>query len=81
MRTLNGCAAVAAAGLTVLLAACGLTLKKEPDLKLGCQTRHCTCLSKTVVPFKKRATADVQWRKNGDAYCPEGFVLRLANTQ
>ena len=29
-----------------------------------------------VVPFDKRASTPVQWRKNGDAYCPEGFVLR-----
>lgn len=77
VRRLRACAvAVAAAGLTILIAACGIVLNEEAELHLICQTHPCTCLSRTVVPFDKRASTEVLWRQNGDAYCPDGFVLR-----
>ena len=68
------------AALGVWLAACGGTesARKAPDLALACQTMECTCAAKSVGLFEKRKTADVLWRTNGDAYCPEGFVLEPA---
>ncbi len=42
----------------------------------ACQTRSCTCEAQEAEPFRRRATTEVLWRVNGDAYCPEGFVLK-----
>lgn len=67
----------AAAGITVcLLAACGQNAAKPGNLALACQTQACTCEAATSDLFRKKATADIKWRLNGDAYCPNHFVLK-----
>ncbi len=62
------------AGLLVLA---GCTLAEKPELALACQTRACTCLPEKAGYPLKAEPAPVQWRSNGDAYCKEGYVLRL----
>lgn len=67
------------AALSLSLAACGgakrAEVEKVPNLALACQTMACTCSAKTGSIFEKKRAAEILWRANGDAYCPEGFVL------
>ena len=69
-----------AATLGVWLTACSATepARKAPNLALACQTMDCICTAKATGLFDKRREADVRWRANGDAYCPDGFVLAPA---
>lgn len=47
-----------------------------PELALACQTQTCVCLpAEASFPARDQPT-EVLWRDNGDAYCPEGHVLR-----
>ena len=68
------------------LAACGMFnqfTKKDPnqaELGHGCQIVKCTCEKPrdSLLPsFSKPETAEVLWRQDGTAYCPEG--MRLEN--
>ena len=69
-----------AAALASWLAACGAAEPpaRAPNLALACQTMDCICTAKAAGAFDKRRAADMLWRSNGDAYCPEGFVLEPA---
>ncbi len=68
-----------AAALCLALAACGSSergkVERAPNLALACQTMECTCSAETGSLFGKAKTSQILWRANGDAYCPEGFVL------
>lgn len=72
-RKLIGLALAAATGL---LAGCQ-SAPPQPDLALACQTRSCRCLEPDTPLFTKRKEADILWRANGDAYCPEKFILTV----
>ena len=71
-----------AAALVLLLAACagGQTGPGAPNLALACQTMDCVCSEKSRGLFRAPRSAEVLWRANGDAYCPEGFVLEPAGS-
>ena len=75
-RTLGASIVVA---LALSLAACGgakrAEIERVPKVALACQTMDCTCSAETGSIFERKAAAEVLWRANGDAYCPEGFVL------
>jgi hypothetical protein len=45
-------------------------------MALACQTSKCTCLPESSGLLVKGDAAAVQWKLNGDAFCPEGYVLR-----
>jgi len=60
-----------------LLSLAGCALEKKPELALACQTRKCVCLPAQASFVLKGEPAQVQWKPNGDAYCPDGYVLRL----
>ena len=66
-----------AAALALWLAACE-TGPGTPDLALACQTMDCVCGEESRGIFRTPRSADVLWRVNGDAYCPEWFVLKPA---
>lgn len=74
----RGVLALAAAGL---LAGCGSDkageAAPEPEIAKACTVRKCECVSSTIPFFFIRETRPVEWRANGDAACPEGFVLSL----
>jgi hypothetical protein len=62
------------------LAGCGIHLVPEPEdqsrLALACETVRCDCEPpKKVMTFSTPPTQPVQWRSEGTAYCPEGFLL------
>ena len=63
------------------LAACGGGPSPgPPDLALACQTMDCVCSAPPASVFGTRRSAEVLWRANGDAYCPDGFVLEPAGS-
>lgn len=59
----------------VALAACAR--KQDPDLELACAVRECECLPENPGIFRTPRGEEVLWRQNGNAYCREGYVLRL----
>jgi hypothetical protein len=62
--------------MLVLLPGCAQA--PQPDLALACQTAKCTCLPESAGFVLKGEAAAVQWKSNGDAFCPDGYVLRRA---
>jgi hypothetical protein len=75
---LNLAIVLAAGGLC--LAGCGIHLVDPPEdqsrLALACETVRCDCEPpKKVMTFSTPPTKPVQWRPEGTAYCPEGFLL------
>lgn len=67
-------------GILVLLGdlAAACARPPMPELALACQTRTCVCLPAEQSFPAREKSRDVLWHANGDAYCPEGYVLRLA---
>ena len=71
-----------AAALVLALGACGGERpdREAPDLALACQTRDCVCASEPETLFVAETKTEILWRPNGDAYCPDGFVLEPAGS-
>jgi len=75
MRRFGWCAIVLAAGL----GGCASLTQKPEDpqtLALACELTPCTCRA-TAKSFwaREAATAPVQFRNDGTAFCPDGFRL------
>ena len=53
----------------------------KPDLDLShtCQLSKCICAGPDRIFLKREEPEPVRWKANGDAYCPEGMELRLAD--
>ena len=68
---------VLAAFVPLVLAACAQATQSPASLALACQTRECVCIPENQSIFASGDTAPLQWKQNGDAYCPEGYVLEL----
>jgi hypothetical protein len=63
-----------------LVGACADKGPSQEQLARGCQIRKCVCLKtrETMLPqLTKRQDAELQWRADGGAFCPEGFQLEL----
>lgn len=75
------------AGVVVLgLGACagddgGRAVEGELDMALSCQLKSCICASNTSAVFFARKTTPVRWRRNGNAYCDEGFELEFGESK
>jgi hypothetical protein len=81
MRRFGGWAIVLACGL---LAGC-LSWRTKPEdpqtLSLACQLTPCTCRATTKSFWAREAdTTTVQYRRDGGAFCPEGFRLERKNS-
>ncbi len=50
-----------------------------PRMGEACQLRGCACVGKGIPFFGGRDSAKVQWRRNGDAFCPDGFELTFTD--
>lgn len=49
---------------------------RQTTLAGACQMRSCECMEAgSLTPFAERRP--VEWRINGDAYCPDGFQLQI----
>lgn len=70
-----GAALVAA---SMLAGGCGGDTKPPPNLPLACETLKCTCFDPDSPFWRKTKEVPVEWRSNGEAFCPAGFELRLA---
>ena len=60
------------------IALAGCAREPIPDMELKCQTTRCVCLA-TTFKFPIRPgldTVPIVWEDNGNASCPEGYVLR-----
>lgn len=69
MRTLSSL-------LLVLIAAAGCASDDEEARLAGaCQMQRCACGPEGWSPFMAGGNVPVQWRKTGEAYCPEGYRL------
>lgn len=68
------------AGLLAVLAACGSDREGDPSLAVGCALKSCECVPKGGL-FKSGSAEAVRWRQNGDAYCREGYALRLSDEE
>ncbi len=58
----------------------GCAREPFPGMELKCQTTKCVCVATAVkFPIKPGLnTVPIVWQDNGDASCPEGYVLRQA---
>lgn len=63
-------------GVLLLVAGCAGS-SSQADLAKACQFRPCVCKEEGALLPGLAATRPVTWRPNGEAGCPEGFVLRL----
>ena len=74
LRRLGGAAALAA-----LLAGCSSLVPKAPDqetLSLACELTPCVCRAEAKSFWaREAATRPVEYRRDGRAYCAEGFRL------
>jgi hypothetical protein len=58
----------------------GCAREPIPGMELKCQTTKCVCLASTL-EFPAKPGVDsvpIVWQDNGNASCPEGYVLREA---
>lgn len=62
----------------LLPAACAARKDSAVDLTLACQLNKCVCAAPKRLFLESEAPQAVLWKENGDAYCPEGFKLKLA---
>lgn len=71
-----------AALVALAAAAAGCAAKKTEPAKMpfACETRQCICTEAKRYAFRKGDEVPVEWRSTGEAFCPAGYVLRLADT-
>jgi hypothetical protein len=74
---------VASARVAVLilagaLAGCGATGPDAPDLSRACQLTPCSCEDPRAAFWQEPNTVPIEWKRSGEATCPEGYVLRKA---
>ena len=71
-------AALSALALAVLTIGCDTKKERLPNLPLACETKECVCTEVEILVFRKIKEVPVEWRSTGEAFCPEGYVLRFA---
>lgn len=65
---------------TAALAGCAK--QSEPfNMAYTCQTTKCVCEAEKVALFRKPETVPVLWAQSGEAYCPENYVLQIADQE
>ncbi len=64
--------------ILILVGLTGCALEPDPSMALACQITKCVCTTTNWSFMAKDEPAPVLWRLNGDAYCPDGHVLRRA---
>jgi hypothetical protein len=64
--------------VTVMATGCGGDKSEPAKMRFACETKQCVCTEAKIYVFRKGNEVPVQWRSTGDAYCPEGYVLGLA---
>jgi len=70
------------AGLATALAlagGCAGEKREPPNLPLACETKQCLCVEAGTPIWRPGKQVPVEWKLTGDAFCPMGYVLRLAD--
>ena len=67
------------AAILALTAACNAGEETVVDLSLACQLEKCVCVHPDRPFYLKSEPQPVLWKENGDAYCPDGLALELAD--
>jgi hypothetical protein len=68
--------------VAAVAALAGCTTQSEPfNMAYTCQTTKCICEATKVKLFRKPETVPVLWAQTGEAYCPENFVLQIADEE
>ncbi len=62
----------------VVAAGCGETKQAAPNLPFACETMKCVCTEADKPIWRSGKQVPVEWKLTGDAFCPKGYVLRLA---
>ncbi len=70
----------ALSAVAVLAGGCEFKEKTPPNLPLACETKQCVCTEIDASFFWPAKEVPVEWKPTGDAYCPEGYMLKLAKT-
>lgn len=68
----------ALSAVAVLTIGCEILNKELPNLPFACETKQCICTEVEIPIFRRAKEVPVEWRVTGEAYCPDGYVLRLA---
>lgn len=73
---------MAAAGVTTVVVAVAACAGEAPPQSLAktCQLKACECAAPDTSWFGRAPTIDIRWQPNGDAACPDGYVLRLSDS-
>ena len=59
------------------LAACAGDETAQRDMRLTCQLNKCVCAAPERAFLAGEPPKEVQWTSDGDAFCPEGYSLKL----
>ena len=59
-----------------LVAGCTVKLEDDPSMAYACQLQECVCHPQVYSSYQEVETLAVEWRQNGEPFCPQGFVLR-----
>ena len=70
-------AIVVVSTVAALAGGCEFTKTVPPNLPLACETRQCVCTEINAPFFQIAKEVPVEWRPTGEAFCPEGYVLKL----
>ena len=54
-------------------------VEDQTRLASACQVTKCQCVGEKTSMFRTPPTADLKWKRTGDAYCEEGFHLERAD--
>ncbi len=78
MTTPRNLVVSALSAVAVLAGGCELTNKEPPNLPLACETKQCVCTEADAPFFSPAKEVPVEWKPTGEAYCPQGYILKLA---
>lgn len=62
----------------LLATACAERTSPQTDMRLTCQLSKCVCAAPQRAFLASEPPHPVLWMDNGDAYCPDGYQLKLA---
>ena len=63
--------------VSALASGCEFKNKVPPNLPLACETRQCVCTEIDAPSFQTAKEVPVEWKSSGEAFCLEGYVLKL----
>ena len=68
---------IAVAAVMVMQACSSTSSQEAAALSGACQIRKCACGPRGWTAFSAGGNVPVQWRRTGEAFCPDGYSLHL----